>query len=81
MFDTLCIMHGVQKIEVINLNINLSLLQTVGYTYMAALGISACEESMNPLVLSKDQYFRALNFTFAMKKVVDKVKWGPDNDK
>ena len=48
---------------------------------MAALGISACEESMNPLVLSKDQYFRALNFTFAMKKVVDKVKWGPDNDK
>ena len=79
-FDNLCIMFGVQKIEVFFCILK-QLFKTVGYTYMAALGINACEESMNPIVLSKDKYFRALHFTFAMKKVVEKVKWGPNNNK
>ena len=34
-YDNLCLQHGVQKIE------------TVGYTYMAATGIKACEAEVS----------------------------------
>lgn len=51
-------------------------LKTVGYTYMAALNLKMCEDNMNPDVLEKNQYLRALDFAFSMKRVVSKVKWG-----
>ena len=43
---------------------------------MAALNLKMCEDNMNPDVLIKNQYIRALDFAFSMQKVISKVKWG-----
>ena len=37
-----------------NFLINIDFLQTVGYTYMAALNLKICEENMNQDVLIKN---------------------------
>ena len=48
---------------------------------MAALNLKMCDKNMNPDLLMKNRYLRALDFAFSIKKVVSKVKWGPNLDK
>ena len=65
LYDNLCLQHGVQKIE------------TVGYTYMAASGIKACEVGISQHILSTEKTMRLVNLAFDMKKQIDGKVYGP----
>ena len=54
LYDNLCIQHGVQKIE------------TVGYTYMAATGIKACEQNISSHITKTEKTMRLVNMAFDM---------------
>ena len=58
MYDDLCAKNGVQKIE------------TVGYTYMAASGIKACEELVPRYLLDIEKTQRLVNLAFDFQKAV-----------
>ncbi|CAD8103907.1 unnamed protein product [Paramecium primaurelia] len=66
-YDNLCIEHGVQKIE------------TVGYTYMAATGIKACEQNMAVHVIRTEKTTRLINMAFDMMQQVQGRKYGKGN--
>ena len=55
-YDNLCLQHGVQKIE------------TVGYTYMAASGIKACEVGISSHILRTEKTVRLVNLAYDMSK-------------
>jgi phospholipid-translocating ATPase len=55
-YDNLCLQHGVQKIE------------TVGYTYMAASGIKACEIGISSHILRTEKTMRLVNLAYDMLK-------------
>ncbi|CAD8179034.1 unnamed protein product [Paramecium octaurelia] len=67
LYDNLCIQHGVQKIE------------TVGYTYMAATGIKACEQNMTAHVIRIEKTMRLVNMAFDMMQQVQGRKYGKGN--
>ncbi|CAD8190865.1 unnamed protein product [Paramecium octaurelia] len=67
LYDNLCIQHGVQKIE------------TVGYTYMAATGIKACEQNMTAHVIRTEKTMRLVNMAFDMMQQVQGRKYGKGN--
>ncbi|CAD8200084.1 unnamed protein product [Paramecium octaurelia] len=67
LYDNLCIQHGVQKIE------------TVGYTYMAATGIKACEQNMTAHVTRIEKTMRLVNMAFDMMQQVQGRKYGKGN--
>ena len=67
LYDNLCIQHGVQKIE------------TVGYTYMAAAGIKACEVGISHHVLNTEKTMRLVNLAFDMKQQIVSKVYGSKN--
>ena len=63
-YDRLCLKHGVQKIE------------TVGYTYMAAAGIEACEVYFTEHLLKVEKTRRLVNLGYDMLKELNGKLYG-----
>ena len=66
-FDSLCLEHGVQKIE------------TVGYTYMAASGIKACEVGISSHILRTEKTYRLVKLAYDCSKQVVGRRYGKGN--
>jgi class 3 adenylate cyclase len=60
-FDQLCSLHGLQKIE------------TVGKTYMAAAGLKECEKDINSILLKRNAAVRTFELSLDMIDAIDKI--------